>query len=230
MKCVYCGVRKATTSDHVPPRCIFTIPRPSNLITVPSCSRCNKGASKDDEYFKYVISMSDATGDNFQAGIVRDSSMRSLKRPAAAGYRKAILEKTRPVEVRSPQGIFVGTKLGYEVRFDRLFRVLERIVKGLFFHEAGYPLSLDYRPLIHSRDTIADLSLDFQGEMQRNIISPLWNRDSKEIGTDTFQYRFQLFDEDPHLSAWGLTFFGSIEFLASTGPAKLLGTLNEPRL
>jgi hypothetical protein len=172
--------------------------------------------------------MSDATGENLQARQARDSSMRSLKRREAAGYRRAILEKTRPVQVRSPQGIFLGTKLGYEVRFDRLFKVLERTVKGLFFFEAGYPLSIDYRPLIHSRDTIADLNFDVQGEMQRNIINPLWNRDPKEIGSDTFQYRFQFFEEDPHVSAWGLTFFSSIEFVALTGPAKLRGGLNEP--
>src|SRR5438105_2116110 len=54
--CVYCGERDATTEDHIPPRCLFGLPLPSTLIKVPSCFRCNNGASKDDEYFRMVLS------------------------------------------------------------------------------------------------------------------------------------------------------------------------------
>src|SRR5205823_1100030 len=46
-QCVYCGAL-ATTRDHVPPANLF-FTKPCNLITVPSCERCNRDASPDDE-------------------------------------------------------------------------------------------------------------------------------------------------------------------------------------
>lgn len=52
--CVYCGA-SATTRDHVPPRLLLERPFPPNLKTVPSCLECNRGASKDEEYFLALI-------------------------------------------------------------------------------------------------------------------------------------------------------------------------------
>ena len=56
-ECVYCGREAQLTSDHIPPKNLFPKPRPSNLITVPSCKRCNRSASKDDEYLRLVLVM-----------------------------------------------------------------------------------------------------------------------------------------------------------------------------
>lgn len=54
--CVFCGAPDATTMDHVPPKGIFTRPRPK-LITVPACETCNGGASQFDEEFKIFLSL-----------------------------------------------------------------------------------------------------------------------------------------------------------------------------
>ena len=54
--CANCD-RPANTRDHVPPEKLFTPPRPSNLITVPSCGSCNHGASDDDEVFRNELSI-----------------------------------------------------------------------------------------------------------------------------------------------------------------------------
>lgn len=55
--CAICGKEEATTSDHIPPRGIFPKPRPSNLITVPTCFRCNHAGSKYDERFRVYLNM-----------------------------------------------------------------------------------------------------------------------------------------------------------------------------
>lgn len=55
--CCYCGIKRATTKDHVPPKAIFTKPRPSDLITVPCCFECNNAASVSDEKFKAYLGM-----------------------------------------------------------------------------------------------------------------------------------------------------------------------------
>lgn len=50
--CYICGATDDLTRDHVPPKNLFPDPKPSNLITVPCCRRCNVGFSKDDELFR----------------------------------------------------------------------------------------------------------------------------------------------------------------------------------
>src|SRR5713101_9098895 len=54
-ECAYCGKRRELTRDHVPPSCLFSKPRPSDLITVPCCGPCNGELSKHDEYFRIAI-------------------------------------------------------------------------------------------------------------------------------------------------------------------------------
>ena len=54
-ECIYCGKIGPLSVDHIPPKSLFQHPRPNNLITVPSCDDCNKGAQKDDDYFTIRI-------------------------------------------------------------------------------------------------------------------------------------------------------------------------------
>jgi hypothetical protein len=57
VKCVYCP-QKGTTNDHVIPRCLLEKPYPPNLLTVPSCRKCNAGFKQDEEYFLAVMAKS----------------------------------------------------------------------------------------------------------------------------------------------------------------------------
>jgi 5-methylcytosine-specific restriction endonuclease McrA len=53
-ECGYCGA-PGTTTDHVPSRKFFPRPRPSDLVTVPACARCNNKTSADEEYFLNIM-------------------------------------------------------------------------------------------------------------------------------------------------------------------------------
>jgi hypothetical protein len=56
-KCsVYCCSTGPLTDDHVPPRAVFTNPRPSNLITVLACMACNQRFSRQEEEFTSLLS------------------------------------------------------------------------------------------------------------------------------------------------------------------------------
>ena len=52
--CVICGDRKATTSEHIPPKCLY-IEKPDPCFTVPACKECNSSTKLDDDYFRYVF-------------------------------------------------------------------------------------------------------------------------------------------------------------------------------
>src|SRR2546429_3258847 len=79
VECAYCGTAPATTRDHVPPKGTFSAPRPDDLITVPSCTPCNQGASDRDERFRAYLSL--------HVGIDTPSTSR-LWEPALRGIQR----------------------------------------------------------------------------------------------------------------------------------------------
>ena len=48
--------KKNLTTEHVPPKSLFPKPRPSNLITVPSCESCNVRFAQDEVLFRLYCS------------------------------------------------------------------------------------------------------------------------------------------------------------------------------
>jgi hypothetical protein len=127
--CAICGERVASTRDHVPPRGVFEKPPPVNLITVPACAECNNGSSKDDELFKAYLGL--RVGDKAPAGF-----QRNVRRTFDKNRRlwRDVVTKLEPVTLLSATGLVVG-------KADRLLwdgkehdRVIERIIRGLYFH------------------------------------------------------------------------------------------------
>lgn len=75
------------TRDHIPPECLFPEPKPTDLITIPCCYRCNQSFSDVDEQFRAFVTAAvnvSATGKNVLRGKVFG---RSLKKPS---FRKQI--------------------------------------------------------------------------------------------------------------------------------------------
>lgn len=218
--CVYCGSFDNVTDDHVPPRNVFSKPRPNNLITVPACQNCNSSASKDDEYFRLKLCMSEQVGDHPGAKVNRDIVFRSLNRIEALGLRKSFLSDIRMVQPRTQAGLYLGKKFAFDVDLQRIHRVVERTVRGLFFHETGQRLCPEYDVAIHSNDTLSENSANFLEELRKTILLPLAQIPPKVIGDEVFMYRFHVTQEDPFVSVWALTFYQSVPFLALTGPSK----------
>ena len=101
--CVYCGQEcERIEPEHVPAKNLFPHPRPNNLITVPCCSRCNRQASMDDEYFKIAVIMRADLAEHPVAAGVLPSVLRGLQRPKAVGFKKGFLASVRKAEMRTP--------------------------------------------------------------------------------------------------------------------------------
>jgi hypothetical protein len=123
--CVYCGELGDLTRDHVPPRCLFSKPRPSNLVTVPCRPKCNGELSKHDEYFRIAITTGidrerfpKENADSVQA-------INNLARPASQRFARALLQSYEPNS---------GC-----ISFDgyRIEVMVWRITRGLFYHHTG---------------------------------------------------------------------------------------------
>jgi 5-methylcytosine-specific restriction endonuclease McrA len=116
--CTYCGECRALTRDHVPPRSLFS-GRPDDLITVPSCYFCNRGASKHDEYFNLVVKLGIDRNRFPKENADGLDTINNLARPESLGFARFLLQRYQTNPSR------------FVVDRDRVGIVLRRILRGL---------------------------------------------------------------------------------------------------
>jgi hypothetical protein len=215
--CVYCGSAKSLTDDHIPPKTLFPKPRPSNLITVRSCRKCNEGASKDDEYFRLVITMRYDTGDHPAVQQILPSIYRSLEKPAKKGFQQALFNNMADMDIVSGGGIYLGTAHGYDVNLARLDRVAARIVTGLYYHEFGKRLPSDFHVTAYSADGLNNVEAGVKSRVF-SIFEKITRNPPHIIGDGVFAYWFQQVQDRDTTSAWVLAFYERVGFLAFVTP------------
>lgn len=218
--CIYCGER-ADTVDHVPPRNIFDDKEPPpNLITVPACFVCNNGAAKDDEYFRDAIVMREDAGEHPVAAALWDNKVhRAIKRAKDKGFATPILKDVKLRSRLTSGGIYV-TEPVYGVETARIERVLNRIVKGLFYHELRRRLPSDYTvgAIMVGADsfhkdkdgTLTDEIKDLYEQMNSTPWKPTGGLDS------TFGYKFNISSDDENTAFVFMVFYGQLVFLGIT--------------
>jgi hypothetical protein len=133
--CIYCGEREAKERDHVPPKCFFPEPLPNDLITVPSCSVCNREFGKIDEFVRDVLVSLDTTENRPELASVRAKLHRSMLREESAKLLMKIYTTIRPVDVITKEGIILGKRPAFDfnrVEYDKFF---ERIARALLYVE-----------------------------------------------------------------------------------------------
>jgi hypothetical protein len=218
--CVYCGQCSAETSDHVPPKNLFSKPRPSSLVTVPSCLGCNEGASQDDEYFRLVVTLRHDI-DHPDAAVARDSAMRSLGRPQASGLRTAFLSAIREIDLRSPGGLYIGRTGMYDIDVGRLDRVARRITLGLFYKETGRPLPDNYAVKAYLLSAVDPSATDALARLSHVIDALKSGRSPAFVGRRVMSYWWRLTQEDHNVSAWLLVFYERVSWITITAPRRL---------
>ncbi len=209
--CVYCGKSKGITNDHVPPKCLFPHPRPSDLITVPCCEICHCPQSEDDEYFRAIIATSGGSDKHPAAAkLWKGEIIRSLKKPEKKGFRNLIWQSIKPVDVVTKGGIFLGRSMALDYDLSRINNVLERTVKGLFYWYKRYRLSDDFMVKISIHPDL-ELIPNYVLELLESIT---W----KDIGEGIFTFKFVFFEDEPNGSLWLLSFYESWPIICLTAP------------
>jgi hypothetical protein len=207
--CVYCG-GTYEDDDHVPPQCLFPKPRPSDLITVPSCRQCNRRWGLDDEYLRDVLALGTMDGPVMpELQPIHEAMRRSLARTKFRPPARALLDTSRVewVQVGSPI-----LQRGYVARIDatRIKRVICRIVRGLHYHESRrlMPLSNDIAVVLGNKmRSLASWDKPLMRETVRSIRNGQW----RAIGR-TFGYAFTLAHDEPDSGGWFLSFYGRATF------------------
>jgi len=119
-QCVYCRSR-AETRDHVPPKCLLEKPYPKNLLTVPSCRRCNESFSLDEEYFFVALAQVGFCPTLLSKLEEGDDVDRALNRRAALDERIA---QSLTVEE--------GGSVSFRPELERMAKIVRKIAFGLF--------------------------------------------------------------------------------------------------
>ena len=229
-QCAYCGSEEATTRDHVPPKCLFIDPLPSNLITVPSCQGC-QGLSKDDEYFMVGVFIAadgvahqegapshevgavllekkrehvmNLLGADLDLGGISSQDCWSDSYDACDYSRKPIAATSHTLDLMLPEK-------------DRIDRVVERIVRGLFYFHRGFRVPGSYA--VKTNTSQLDL---FPENLSMFAKNSLWNRPTAGHGIiqdGVFIHAFWQAEDDENATVWLLNFYNTLTFAGFTFP------------
>ena len=203
--CYICG-RQAETRDHIPPKGIFENPRPTDLITVPACNECNNIYATDDEYFRWFIATASAENPTAEKLIDNKILPRFRRRPALLNR---ILGGLRSVDIYSPGGIFLEQRPAFDFDRARIQKVVEKIVKGLYWHNKRcYRLSDKY--------FVKDFILNPKPPSEE-IIKAVLSLPFGQVGRgEVFCYHYWKYPKDEGITAWFLWFFKKTLILAMT--------------
>jgi hypothetical protein len=137
-KCYLCGqvLNQRVNDDHVPPKQFYpqNIRKKynPNLLTLPTHQSCNKVYQKDEDYFVHSLGPL-AQGSYSGNEIWRDLS-NQIKRPQGKIIYKMILKEFDP----NPSGLTLpGKKAIKRFKPERIWGIVWKIIRGLFFYETG---------------------------------------------------------------------------------------------
>ena len=204
--CIYCGEREATERDHIPPKCFFPEPLPNDLITVPSCSVCNREYGKIDEFIRDVLISLNTTENKQELDSVRAKLHRSMLRKESAKLLMKIYSTIKPVDVITKGGIILGRGHAFDfnrVEYDKFF---ERIARALLYVE-------NHIEYFHG-EIKWKMSFDEEGFKKlpfpmRNFLMSGYKR---SIGNGLIKYLGLWWKGKPN-SLWFINFYEGIEFM-----------------
>ena len=206
--CIYCD-GDADTRDHIPPKSFFSTPRPSDLITVPSCGACNSGFQRDDVYAQTVLLARQDVSDHPVVQQLIPKLLRSLERPQGKALPISIARTAREFPVYTADGVVVGKTPAYGISSTRMHRFVERMVRGLFFNEVGCALPAAY-------EVGVVLFLERRANVLAEIGNSLAGRPVRRIGERAFAYCWASDPNDANATIWLCTFYDRIAFAGLT--------------
>lgn len=127
------------------------------------------------------------------------------------------MSRSGRIPVRTPTGLYVGTQPVFEYVRPRVQAVIDKIVKGLYFH--------NLRRRLPAHAVVADFILRQAGvdgvapPVQTDLQAAICTLPLRKVGDGSvFSYRFFESDVQPGRSRWFLMFFNRTLFDTCTGP------------
>jgi hypothetical protein len=215
--CVYCGLEKETTQEHVIPKALYPEPYPSNMITVRTCLDCNNPKSTDDVYLRDFLLSDMATQASPTAQeIWKGKFIRSVERNSSE-IARLVVKNPLPTAVFLPNGDYIGHAIAVSVDRTRLDRIFSLMVRGLWFYFYKEMMPHDCKFDVYAMD--------------RFLIVEAWE-EMRQAGANMAEARIDVFvcqclnDPEPFLSRWLLLFYNTVIMEVYTIPK---GSTYSPR-
>jgi hypothetical protein len=215
--CYICGSAPGVTKDHVFPRSLFEKPLPLDMITAPACGVCQQGIQPDEEVFRNFVA----------AGSYGDEAARAMWEGKVAGsfrnspgLKTAFINSMKTVEWKSPGGVILGDVTVVRGDKGRTENVIRKIVRGLYFKDAGQPMPLDVRFHIEQVSPMSPSVPDLVMDMFHSI-------DLRTVG-DIVRYKFRVADDEPGATAAWMAFYSKMMFLTITVPNAFQPSSTDP--
>ena len=204
--CCYCG-EPASTVDHVPSRKLFPEPRPSDLITVPSCAPCNNRLSAQEIYVLHVL-LSHREADTPVAGELREQLFARERTPRRVGMAQRMLSSMGSAPLLGPEGVCLGYAPTFTIDRQQFDPVIEKITRGLYWDAFSERV-----PTARVSEVFLTPPPDwFQHEVVKSVIHEGVGR---SIGNQAFEYRIGRAPEPPGVAMCVMLFFGTIPVICN---------------
>jgi len=202
--CAYCGkLARKPEREHVIPKCLYPLSKSKSRVqrlTVPACRECNNGWSDDEAHFRNMLLIAGEPN-----GPVRElwdtTAQRSFDKADGPRRIRDLLEQMKPVDTADGIGHMV-----YPGKDPRVIRVLRKVVRGLcHYHQVLSPVS--------DRRIWADV---MKYVVPEGFLKEMAHHHRE---ADIFEYRYQILNDEMIHSAWLLTFFERLPFIALVSTA-----------
>lgn len=193
--CAICGQEKAKTVDHIIPRGIFANPRPDIMVTVPSCFKCNHGASTQEEAFRVYLSLHVGVDTPETKALWDNHALKTLKHNKK--LTRKILRNSKMVYVQTPSGIIYDRRLAALWDSDAHDMVIERMIRGLYYHH--------YNEILGEKATCR---VQWLRRLNDELLKVFEDFPQNAIGSGQLVYRYACAAEDRLYSSWLFQFYG----------------------
>ena len=202
--CVYCATNKANTEDHIPSKGLFLNKTGVDFYKIPACDECNRGFSKDEEYFRNLI-CNLSLESSPDANILFDTKIkRSVQRKSALA--NSLFQQMQLVDFVIEGGVYIETKTKITVPVEdrrRIENVITKYAKGLFYQHFGK---------IMPEDHIIKMAWPIQDKKLLPLISEI---KPTKLFSDIFAYGLG-YVPNTYNCTWLLLFFKKVPFLVFT--------------
>ncbi len=125
-----------------------------------------------------------------------------------------LLNNIKEIDVFTKAGIYLGQDSAFKIDVNRIDRVSQRIIRGLFFHEKGYPLPGNYQVIAK----IQQFGIDEIFERLEGITFPRFNMIQEGI----FSYTYHETIEDVNSGVWLLIFYKALIIIGFTKKIEII--------
>lgn len=208
--CAYCAqVTEQITRDHVVPSTLWGGKgfRPKHPVVVPACGDCQHEYDSEAEYFRNcLVAMMDRGSHPVAERVLTGSMDRNLKKSKRAASE--LLKGLRLLPRMTPSGIMTGAGLGFQIDIVRINRVIEKIVRGIYYHKSRkrFPATHEVRVFVGNGF--------WEQEGFQHLFATMSGAEHQ--GDDVFTCRYVRDNTDRDTTAWLFVFYGKIGFFIWT--------------